>query len=206
MHLTDVDFLGTALQRKRDSTHFKRLLNLTPEFQIVVSESDVRSVAESCIQSRFRAAYGTEINEFHVALLTMHCAGALSAVVGISKATQQSLFLEQYTDLPVEQELARILRCEVDRESIVEIGNLVANTNGNSLALFIVLASALSRAGFEYMVFTATEQLRSKFSRLGFETIYLSEANPTRLGLSSKRTGGATTTLNPMSCLEVSNK
>ena len=67
MHLTDVDFLGMALQRKRDSTHFKRLLNLTPEFQIVVSESDVRSLAESCIQSRFHAAYGAEINEFHVA-------------------------------------------------------------------------------------------------------------------------------------------
>ena len=67
MHLTDVDFLGMALQQKRDSTHFKRLLNLTPEFQIVVSESDVRSVAESCIQSRFHAAYGAEINEFHVA-------------------------------------------------------------------------------------------------------------------------------------------
>ncbi|MDP6415556.1 MAG: thermostable hemolysin, partial [Gammaproteobacteria bacterium] len=166
-----------------------RLLDLTPEFQLVTLDSDKRREAENYIQARFRAAYCAYIHEFHDELLTMHCAGELSAIAGISKAVHQQLFLEQYTELPVEKELAQIKRYEVDRHSIVEIGNLVATTNGSSLAFFVVLASVLSGAGYKYMVFTATEKLRSQLSRLGFKTDYICQANPQRLHLSSDQWG-----------------
>jgi len=189
MFLTDADSLRSSTKRQRDNTLFTRLLELTPEFRLVTLGSDKRREAENYIQTRFHAAFRADIHEFHDELLTMHCAGGLSAIAGISKAAHQQLFLEQYTELPVEKELARIKRYEVDRHSIVEIGNLVATSNGSSLALFVVLASVLSRAGYKYMVFTATEQLRSQFSRLGFKTDTICQANPQRLHLSSDQWG-----------------
>ena len=189
MFLTDVDSLRSSTGRQRDTTRFMRLLDLSSEFQLLTLDSDKRREAENYIQARFRAAYGADIHEFHNELLTMHCAGGLSAIAGISKAAHRQLFLEQYTELPVEKELARIKRYEVDRHSIVEIGNLVATNNGSSLALFVVLASVLSRAGYKYMVFTATEQLRSQLLRLGFKTDTICQANPQRLHLSSDQWG-----------------
>ena len=180
MYMTDTETLSTRFQGL-DASYFKRLTKLTPSFELLGTNSTHRQLAESCIRDRFEESYGANVQQFLSHLLTMHCPSGLSGVSGLSLAAQETLFLEQYLELPIEDELAKVLGREVDRNSIVEVGNLVAITRGASLALFIVLASSLSRAGHKHMVFTATESLRSKFSKLGFKTTFINEADPDSL-------------------------
>lgn len=183
----------------RDKVRFARFLRLAPQFQLLGREHPGRTAAESCIRDRFLDAFGAELDSFLPLLLAMNCGSRLSGVAGISQASRTTLFLEQYLDTPIEQAVAEGLArrdsaagsvtgragaagsTSVSRDSIVEIGNLVAASNGASLGIFIVLASALHQAGFTHLVFTATEKLRSKFNRLGFETTLLADADPTRL-------------------------
>jgi hypothetical protein len=181
MYLSDTESLAEVAPKTRDSARFARLLRLTPKFQLLDQSSEQRGLAEACIRDKFFAAYGAEVQEYLPLLLSMQCAGKISGVTGIAPAGQQRLFLEQYLEAPVEQALAPVLGAIPARNTIVEIGNLVASSNGASLAVFIVLGAALHRAGYRHLVFTATEKLRSKFQRLGLETTYLSPADPARL-------------------------
>lgn len=177
MYLTSTEMQPMRPRIDLDNAVFKRLLKLTPEFQLSNRSGDRRPAAQSYIKDRFKECYGAEVREFLNYLVSMRCLGSLSGVAGLSLAAQQTLFLEQYLDDPIEEELARALRVKVSRNSIVEVGNLVATTRGASLALFIAVATTLSRAGFEYMAFTATAQLRNTFDKLGFKTVFLKDAN-----------------------------
>lgn len=196
MYLADTETLQQATQLTRDNARFARLLRLTPQFNILTRDNNLRPDAENCIRERFLDAFGAELQSFLPILLSMKCANRLSGIAGISLADQQELFLEQYLDAPVEQTLALAMQgmrgesespsttltdSDFARNSIVEIGNLVAASNGASLAIFIVLAGALSQAGYTHMVFTATEKLRSKFNHLGYDTLFLADADPGRL-------------------------
>lgn len=158
------------------SSYYSRILRLAPEFQLHSGQSVERITAESYIQEKFHHAYGAQPHEFLSTLLTMQCAGKLSGVAGLSIATRNPLFLEQYLNIPIEQELEKLLQRNIQRSSIVEIGNLVSTTQGASLALFVVLASVLYQAGYKFMAFTATEQLRHKFNRLGFKMHFIAGA------------------------------
>lgn len=177
MYLSSTEMQPARPRTDRDKAYFKRLLKLTPEFQLSNRSCDRRQVAQSYIRDRFKECYGANLREFLSYLVSMRCLGSLSGVAGLSLAAQQTLFLEQYLDSPIEKELERVLQVNVSRNSIVEVGNLVATTRGASLALFIVVATALSRAGFKYIVFTATSPLRITFEKLGFKTGFLKDAN-----------------------------
>jgi hypothetical protein len=116
--------------------------------------------------------------------------GRLSGVAGICFAGNQQLFLEQYLETPIESELAAHSKLAINRDSIAEIGNLVAANNGASLAVFIVLACSLKQAGFTHMVFTATEGLREKFRRLGLSTCFIADADVNKLETGTERHWG----------------
>jgi len=178
MYLADVKTLNQTHHVNRDKARFARLLRLTPQFQLLGPDCVQRADAEICIRNKFLEAYGAELQAFLPQLLSMKCGGRLSGVAGICQAGRQQLFLERYLSVPVEQALQEKLGTATHRNSIVEIGNLVATNNGASLAIFIVLATLLYQAGFSHMVFTATEKLRNKFEKLGFETAVLADADP----------------------------
>ena len=178
MYLTETQAMPQQLSSNTDRASFKRLIRLTPEFQIIDQHHNYRDEVQSYIQEKFQQSYGAVVNEFLDYLLSMNCPAGLSGVAGISMAADKVLFLEQYFDAPVEVELSQALGKKVERSAIVEIGNLVATTRGASVALFVILASTLYRAGYEHMVFTASGQLSSQFKKLGFETSAIKAANP----------------------------
>ena len=164
-------------QKTMDTARFSRLLRLTPQFELLSTDSIAKTQAQALINTGFRRAFTANLESFMPQLLTMHCVGKLSGVAGLCLAKQQSLFLEQYLAAPIESEIETISGLRTSRDGIVEVGNLVAANNGASLAVFIVLASSLQQAGFTHMVFTATESLLEKFNRLGFGTQFLANAD-----------------------------
>ena len=94
-------------------------------------------------------------------------------------------------DAPIEKELAPLCGESVRREQLVEIGNLVATTLGASRLMFILLASILNQAGYDWMVFTATKPLLRSLKKMGFETQLIAVAKPTCLDKNSNAEWGS---------------
>lgn len=168
-------------RKSRVSARLSRLLKLAPRFELAGENDPGLESARQFASQIFSQAFDARLEHFLPQFLTMHCADTLSGAVGLDFASQGPLFLEQYLDNPIEYHIESETGIAIARHSIVEIGNLVARNNGASLALFIVLASALHAAGYKTMAFTASRGLRDKFDRLGFKTVELARADESRL-------------------------
>lgn len=148
-----------------------------------------RRALETYIANEYEAAFGARITEFLPVLLTLSDSSGWKAAVGMRSAAYSDLFLEQYLPTPVEQAIANTAKLPVDRNSVVEIGNLVATGRGTSQLLFIVMAAALERAGYCWLVFTATPQVEKLVKRLQCEPLFLAAAQGECLGESQMQWG-----------------
>lgn len=169
----------------RAARRLARLLNPTPAFCAHLPGSARRAEVECYIAERFQVVHGATIHDFMPVLLTMGCHGGITAASGVRSAAGQPLFLEQYLGQPIEQTLANFTQGVVKRARIAEIGNLVATQGGSSYLLFMVLTAILEQAGFEWVVFTATPQVRKALHHLGLPVRSLCAADPGRLTRSS---------------------
>jgi len=148
---------------------------------LVSEQCAVRAELEAGISRKFEAEYSAHLHSFLPHLLSLRSGGELGAVVGIRAAAESPLFLEQYLDAPVEQAVARAYRTPIDRDQIVEIGNLAGNVPGLAYLLFAALAQVLSNAGYRWVVCTATPQVEAMLARLRFSSQTICAADPTRL-------------------------
>lgn len=163
-----------------------------PKFDLMDGQATLRGEVQDYICAKFNKTYGANLTSFLPILLSLRCADNLSGVAGIGLARDyQPLFLEHYLDVPVEQEIMRLTSSSIERQTIAEVGNLVATTRGASRLVFIVLATALHRAGMEWMVFTATAPLITSLRRLGFAIEPIQPADPQRLPRSNDTDWGA---------------
>lgn len=149
-----------------------------------------RSEVEAFIADAFQREHRANVNHFMPVLLTLQSSqGELQAVAGLRTATQQKLFLEQYMDLPIERMIASVLRKPVDRQHIVEIGNLAANRQGASRYLFVALTALLMQWDLPWLSFTGTRQVHNVFKRLGLNPVSVCPANKSRLSIDSSEWG-----------------
>jgi len=141
-----------------------------------------RKRLEMQIADRFAVQYDARIHHFLPYLLTLQIGGRSSAVAGLRPSAHGELFLERYLDAAVEQVISRTFRHPVDREQVVEIGNLASSEAGAGYVLFAVLAPLLSDAGFRWVICTATPQVESMLRRMKFTPTRICSADPARLG------------------------
>ena len=152
-----------------------------PRLEPLHRSHPLRASCEDFIVARFERAYGARVASFSPYLLGVRDAlGRWRAASGYTPADGRTLFLEQYLDLPIERILAR-RGYAVGRASIVEVGNLAATSVGMARTLIPLLARHLHRLRYEWVVFTATRELRNTFARLGLHPLTLSAADPARL-------------------------
>jgi hypothetical protein len=169
----------TAAHRSRSVIAARRA---QPKLEPVHLLHPERSACEGFIAARFQRAHGARIGHFSPHLLGVRDAlGRWRAASGYTPADGRRLFLEQYLDAPVEEVLARHRGRAIDRDGIVEVGNLAASSTGMARALIPLLARHLERLGYEWVVFTATRELRNTFARLGLQPVALAPADPARL-------------------------
>jgi len=159
----------------------RKLISSDLHFDLLSLEHPARLRAESYIADGFFRRYGARVQHFLPHFLMLEEAGETCGVVGVQAAQHNVLFLEQYLNNPVEQEISAGFARPIDRSKIVEIGNLVAGRSGSSYLMFAVLTALLYRSGFHWMIFTATEQVERIIQRMGFTPISLSQADPARL-------------------------
>jgi len=141
-----------------------------------------RPTLQAFIADGYAREHGARLHHFQPRLFGLWQDGVLQAALGVSRAGDHPLFLEHYLDVPVERRLAEVLAAPVDRSRLIEVGNLAARRRGLLRPLIIRLIETLVAEGMQWLVFTATRQVRNAFQRLGLEAWPLAEAHPGRLG------------------------
>lgn len=174
---------ATTLQNstKQHVKHWQqRLLFPHKSLSLIDDKSRDKFDVEDFISRRFNDAFGAEIQHFLPYFLISQMDGLIDSAIGFQPVQQQSLFLEQYLSHPVEQSL-QLQGIITKRAEMVEIGNLAASFNSGSPLLFILLAAVLHQADYQWVVFTATRQVRHLIGKLQLSTITLGTADPQRL-------------------------
>lgn len=151
------------------------------EFKLHSAPSKERDAAERFIAGRFHTAFGANIAEFFPLLLSRSDTGKLASVIGIRPGTVRPLFLEQYLEESLEEAISQASGKKIARESLVEIGNLASRCKSGNQLMFTLLTAVLAKAGYTWVVFTATEQIRLLLRRLRFKPMTLCTANPAKL-------------------------
>ncbi len=135
------------------------------------------------VRSVYRDVYGARLSLMMPWLLSMHDADdAVLGVIGGRPARSAPLFLEAYLDEPIETVLSSALGMHIWRDELVEVGNLAARVPGMGRSLVTSLAALIAGAGGRWAVFTATDELRGLFARLGIALVDLAPADGRRLG------------------------
>lgn len=142
-----------------------------------------RGQLETFVHQRFADTYGANLRHYMPLLLGVRQHGALQAVVGLRPASSANqLFLEQYLDQPACAQIRRRSAMPLQREQLVEVGNLAALAPGAARVLIIALTHYLAAQGFTWVVFTGTAMLLNSFQRLALSPVDLGMADPARLG------------------------
>ena len=145
---------------------------------------------ESYIHDVFARGYGAEVKHYLPQLMSLRDGqGELLAALGMRCGSSESLFLENYLDQPVEQRLAAVAGVAVQRDSIVEIGNLASSRSGAARWLFLALAAYLHGRGAQWAIFTVAPFLKNTFLKLGFNLRVLAKADKARLGDAAREWG-----------------
>lgn len=145
-------------------------------------EHPQRGEVEAFIAHVYRERYDARLAGFLPHLLAWrNDAGALQAAAGLRAGGEGALFVEQYLDVPAEAAVAAVAGVPVSRERLVEVGNFAAEGAGDARALILRLTVRLHAAGYRWVLFAATRQLRNAFDRMHLATVALAEADPARL-------------------------
>ena len=135
-----------------------------------------RHDAEVFVRDVFFKAYRARLDAFYPLLVSIsYPDGEYAAVAGVRPAGGEALFSEHYLDDPVEKILG------VERQKIVEIGNLAPASAGQARWLICTLTEFLTGAGFTHVVFTAVPRLQNAFSRMGLPLTKLADARQEQL-------------------------
>lgn len=148
-----------------------------------------RKDAEAFIRSIFATRYNAHVTSFAPHLMLVEKHHSTIAATGWRSAQKENLFLERYLDAAIENHIAKLANQPVQRERIVEVGHLASQKAGGSVHVIRELARHLHEQGFEWVVFTATQELIGIFAKLGLPLLALAAADPARLGSDAQNWG-----------------
>lgn len=160
------------------------------ELSFVPAGHPNRTEVERYIARRFLAGHGARVSQFFPNLLALRDhSGKLIGAVGYRAGSEGPLFLERYLDQSVERTLERRAGVRLPRAAVVEVGNMMANTAGDTRLLICLMTHRLFLEGFAWLVLTASRTLQDSFRQLGLLPLWLANADPLRLGDTAKHWG-----------------
>lgn len=121
-----------------------------------------RKEVEAFIAAVFYKTYGAKIISFMPNLVALRDKdGILMAAFGMRNAAEETLFLEQYIDIPIETLLTEKLRRPISRNAITCIGNLAVSNPRNAGVLIAHIIQYSLDIGIEWCVATAHHSLQN---------------------------------------------
>lgn len=126
----------------------------------------------------FQRSHGARITAFYPNLIGFRIDGRLRAVVGFRDDRGGAFFSEQYLGQPAHELASQRLGETVERERLVEVGNLAIADPGQARWIISASTAFLAAAGYRWVMFTAIQPLANAFKRLGLKPMALAEADP----------------------------
>lgn len=182
---------GTAVDRNTqsiDSDSIQTPSALT-KLEILHRDNPYRLCTERFIAQQYHQIHNAKLEHFLPILLRVCQTNTTFGAIGVSPGHYRPMFLEQYIDVPIEQQMAAYTNQPFDRCTIAEVGNLAVSHSGYTTVLLVALATALYEAGYQWMAFTITTQVEKLIARLGFRPTFLINADPRKLGASKSNWG-----------------
>ena len=168
--------------KTRKIAKIRLMANREYELEVVGRTDDARGEVEAFARASYRKVYGAELNAFCTELLVLRdSSGNIASCVGINMGSAGRLFLEQYLDGSVEQEISSRLKKPVDRSKIAEVGTLATGHKGLCRLTIIGLAGLLKSRGIEHVVITGVKSVRNALGHLGVPVYHLAYATADRL-------------------------
>jgi hypothetical protein len=141
-----------------------------------------RPHVELFIQRAFSRRHGATVRTFMPTLVALEGReNRICGVAGYRRAADEALFLEHYLRCPVELELSQRLNRRVEREEIVEVGNLASLSCRAAFHLVSLLPRLLLEGRHFWVVFTATSSVRGILDRLRAPMVELGQARAERV-------------------------
>jgi hypothetical protein len=154
---------------------------LTQELIVSESNNGAHLAANALIQSEYRKHFKCELKSLAPTTVSLMAGNDLVAATGYRDASQESLYLEQYLDLPIEQLISNHTKQPVDRSQIVEIGGFALGSSEYVLPFMFQLAPMFDELGYQWATCTVTRTIKRYLDKLGVESIYFAKADPARV-------------------------
>lgn len=152
------------------------------QMEWVGPQHPARASLQDFIAGTFSRMHGAEVRQFcHTLVGCRGRDGEWIAALGFTLARDGKTFLEQYLDAPLESEIASRTGLPLNRDHIVEVGNLAASHAGAARELIVCMTRYLHQIGMVWVAFTATRALLNSFTRLRLKPVVLAQADPLRL-------------------------
>lgn len=154
-------------------------------------EATDRAELEAFIRHHFYQAHKARIQHFMPYLMSLRSPeGKLMAVCGLRSAANETLFLENYLDQPIEARLSARMGYAISRTEIVEVGNFAVSTAGAARCLVHEIIKQLHLTSKQWAVFTIIPLISNAFVKMGIHAEALGEAKIDRLPLAEQATWG----------------
>ena len=161
-----------------------------PKLELHSTASPRRPAVEGFVRDAYRRHFDADVTQFMPQLLSLDdAAGGIRAAVGYRHAATEPLFLEQYTDGPVERLVSLAAGRSVQRHEIVEIGGLACRNPRAALVLVATVVPYLLDRGFAWAVFTGADTIQRVLTRMRLLPLALCAAAPDKIGLDVHRWG-----------------
>lgn len=164
----------------------RRLLDVT-----AVGRQDAdRAALEAYVRTAFNRSHDADVSTFMPTLLAFRDgAGSLRGVLGIRSAADAPLYLENYLDRPVEQAIVAAGYHPVERDEVIEVGNLAAGSCLAAVRMVAQMPVQLMNRGYSWIVFTATSTVHEILMGLGAPLVELGRADPLRVARQGDKWG-----------------
>ena len=150
-------------------------------FSVVDHDSPERASLEARIRSGFGMHFDACIEGFMPRFAHYRHTSGATGVIGIRRAADEALFLENYLSTPVETAIGAVTGTSVSRDRIAEVGQFVVDDRDIVTGFFRDLVPFLIEHGFDWVCFTGTDRIRALLARIGFHGLPLARADEARV-------------------------
>ena len=158
-------------------------------FSVVEHDSVERASLEARVRSGFGMHFDACIEGFMPRFAHYRHTSGATGVIGIRRAADEPLFLENYLSVPVETVIEEVTGALIARDRIAEVGQFVVDDRDIVPSFFRDLVPFLVRNDFDWVCFTGTDRIRALLARIGFHGLPLARAEETRVRHSGDRWG-----------------
>lgn len=155
----------------------------------VSRESALRRQTEAFIHKQYSGVHSANISTFLPNLFAISDGSQMLGAVGLKGFDEETAFVEQYLDSPVEASLRQTMNINPVRSQLVEVGNLAANTINDAIRIIAFLCYETHSRGFDYAIFTGIQSVRVALRRLHINFVEIQTADPLKLNTDTKPWG-----------------